>query len=730
MTVSATGGTGTGWFPTHLDHLEAELRLLDLAIVRAVAAMRRSPPAGTGQHVYISHEEVDRLLDPQVPAARGDRDPDGRVDRLRAEIDAAAARSREHGVDLPLARLAARLGLSRFEVHALVTCLAPELDRKYDRLYAYLQDDIARKRPSVDLAISLHARPAPEGWKALRSFSAQAPLRRWGILRVIDDPYSPSGSTALSQFLQITPRFLAHFLGDRQLDPVLAGLGRRVAARPGPAPADPAGIIERRLAALVGRRAEHGDGALIVHVAGDYGAGHGELVHAVAARLGTELVEFDAGAAPLRRPELDQMVEAVLREGWLTDTPVLFAEADRVLAPAEDEGMLRFLGPLLARYPCPVFLTARRRWTWPGAAGRVAVHEVVLPPPDVEVRRTAWRTALTGSGLTLSPQWLDELVERFRLTPGQVHDAVAEMRGAATAMDGPSPLADWYAACRRQTGRRLGELAQKLQSPHRWDDLVLEEDRLDQLRELCNQVRQRERVLGEWGFAERVAAGRGLAALFAGPPGTGKTMAAGVIANQLGLDLYRIDLSQVVSKYIGETEKNLSRIFTEAENSNAVLFFDEADALFAKRTQIGDAHDRYANIETSYLLQRMEEYGGIAIMASNLRQNMDEAFLRRLRFVVEFPFPDAAHRLGIWRRHLPAGAPLDDDLDLERLAERIPVSGGGIRSIVLAAAFIAAGEGRPIAMAHMLRAARREYDKLGKLWREIPPRRSPAGAGS
>jgi SpoVK/Ycf46/Vps4 family AAA+-type ATPase len=201
-----------------------------------------------------------------------------------------------------------------------------------------------------------------------------------------------------------------------------------------------------------------------------------------------------------------------------------------------------------------------------------------------------------------------------------------------------------------------------------------------------------------------------------------------VIANQLGLDLYRIDLSQVVSKYIGETEKNLSCIFAEAENSNAVLFFDEADALFGKRTEISDAHDRYANIETSYLLQRMEDYEGIAILATNLRQNMDEAFLRRLRFVVEFPFPDAAHRLRIWQGHLRTGAPLDDDLDLSLLAEHVSVSGGSIRSIVLAAAFLAAGEDRPIGMVHLLRAARREFEKVGKLWSDIRVPRSVAGA--
>jgi hypothetical protein len=715
------------WFPSHLDHLEAALRLLDLTILRAVLAMRRSAPPAGGQNVYVSHEEVDRLLDPEASVApEGPGELDVRLDELWAELDHAATRSDERGVVLPLARLAARLGLSRFEVQTLVACLAPELDRKYDRLYAYLQDDITRKRPSVDLVINLHARSAHGRWTALRSFSSHASLRRRGILRVVDDPYSPSGSTALSQFLQVTPRFVAFLLGDQQLDSVLADSGRRVVPRPGPAASDPDGTIERRLVAVIGRHAQQTEDPLVVHVSGEDGAGQAELVHAVAAQLGTELIELDAAMAPRQPPELDQVVEAALREGWLTGTPVLLVAADQVVATAEADARSRLLDPLLVRYPGLVFLTARQRW--PGPAGRVSVHEVVLPAPDVGVRRAAWAAALSSDGLDLQASWLDELVAQFRLTPGQVHDAVAEVRRNGAAVGDPASLADWYAACRRQASRRLAELAQKLSPPHHWEDLVLDQDRLEQLRELCNQVRQRERVLGDWGFQGRIAAGRGLAALFAGPPGTGKTMAAGVIANQLGLDLYRIDLSQVVSKYIGETEKNLARIFAEAESSNAVLLFDEADALFGKRTEIGDAHDRYANIETSYLLQRMEDYEGIAILASNLRQNMDEAFLRRLRFVVEFPFPDAAHRLRIWQRHLRTDAPLDGDLDLPLLAERVAVSGGNIRNIVLAAAFLAAGEGQPIGMAHLLRGARREYEKVGKLWHDVQAPRSFAGA--
>ena len=225
-------------------------------------------------------------------------------------------------------------------------------------------------------------------------------------------------------------------------------------------------------------------------------------------------------------------------------------------------------------------------------------------------------------------------------------------------------------------------------------------------------------VFNRWGFERKLAHGKGISVLFSGPPGTGKTMAAQVLAHDLALDLYKIDLSRVVSKYIGETEKNLSRIFDEAEHSNAILFFDEADALFGKRTEISDAHDRYANLETSFLLQKMEEYEGIVILASNLRENMDNAFLRRIRFIVEFPFPDAASRLKIWKKHFPAEAPVSEGVDYDLLAERIQVAGGNIKNIVLNAAFFAAENGGMIGMEHILQGTRREYEKIGKLWDE------------
>jgi SpoVK/Ycf46/Vps4 family AAA+-type ATPase len=272
--------------------------------------------------------------------------------------------------------------------------------------------------------------------------------------------------------------------------------------------------------------------------------------------------------------------------------------------------------------------------------------------------------------------------------------------------------------CFAQSNQRLGSLARKLTVKRGWADLTLPRHTLDQLEEICAHVRYRRRVYEEWEFQGRMPHGRGMCALFYGASGVGKTMAVEIIARELQLEAYKIDLSTVVSKYIGETEKNLSRIFAEAESSNAILFFDEADALFGKRSEVKDAHDRYSNIEISYLLQRVEEFEGLVILASNLRKNIDDGFFRRMHFAVEFPLPDAAHRYRIWQQHFPDKAPLGADVDFDFLSRRFPMAGGNIKNIVLNAAFLAASNGGVICMEHLIRATRREYEKTGRVCTE------------
>ncbi len=283
-------------------------------------------------------------------------------------------------------------------------------------------------------------------------------------------------------------------------------------------------------------------------------------------------------------------------------------------------------------------------------------------------RKQAWADALERRKLRAPANVVDSLAASFRLTDAQIEDAVATARHRVLwkRLSGKEAAQELFAAARRQTGHELTALARRIEPSYGWDDLILPADPENQLRELCRRVSNRSRVMADWGFEARHSLGKGVNALFAGGSGTGKTMAAEVIASELGLNLYKIDLASVVSKYIGETEKNLDRIFSAASTSDAVLFFDEADALFGTRSEIRDSHDRYANLEISYLLQKMEEYEGIAILATNLKQNLDDAFVRRLAFTVTFPFPDAASREQIWRRVCPPELPLADDVDLRR----------------------------------------------------------------
>jgi len=361
----------------------------------------------------------------------------------------------------------------------------------------------------------------------------------------------------------------------------------------------------------------------------------------------------------------------------------------------------------LADLPRPLLLGQGPRDL--GALDGLAVTEVRVPPPSHDERIAAWRAGLGEI------EGLGEVAALHRLPIARIDDSIRDVV-AGIATTGAAPVAaDVADAARRASAARLGETAQRIEGELGWEDLVLPPRPLTLLRSLGAFMRHRDRVLGEWGYARRSGGSRGMVALFTGESGTGKTMAALVVARELGLELYRVDLATMVSKWIGETERNLDRVFNAAEGSSAVPFFDEADAMFGKRSAIGDAHDRYANVGVSYLLQRLEQHDGAVILATNLLGNIDTAFLRRFSAVIEFPFPNAQHRRLLWERLIPEQAPAAADLDLDFLAERFELSGGAIRNSALAAAVIAAEEGGSIGMEHIVRAVALEYAKLGRL---------------
>ena len=574
------------------------------------------------------------------------------------------------GFEPAIDRVARLFGLTPFERQLLLLAAAVELDGEIAALAAAVQQS-ADPHPTFGLALAA----LPGGhWDAL---APRSPLRRWRLIE------TGAGPTLASRPLLLDERILHYLTGiqawDARLDGVLRSAGR---VRLAPS--------QERLAEELARTVAAAGSRVLVKVDGEDADARLGVAQALAESLEQAALVLRAGALAAPGPDLAGLARLVDREALLLGgVPVVEADDanDASLAALVDE----LDAPLVV-----VVGEANVR-----ASGRVALYRFVRLPAPVEAR-ALWSDAL---GDAVPQAHVEEVAQHFRLSAEAV-DAVARELGAVSDAD---PAATLCRLCRERARVRLEGLAERIDPAATWHDLVLPDGHIDLLREIVRHVRHRTRVYEHWGFAERTTRGLGVSALFAGESGTGKTLAAEVLAHELALDLYRIDLAATVSKYIGETEKNLRRLFDAAEASGAVLLFDEADALFGKRGEVKDGHDRYANLEVAYLLQRMESYRGLAILTTNLRSNLDRAFLRRLRFVVQFPFPDAEQRAEIWRRTFPATAPLHG-VDAEQLA-RLTVSGGSIRSIALSAAFAAAEEGAPIAPTHVLHAARVEYAK-------------------
>jgi hypothetical protein len=592
----------------------------------------------------------------------------------------------------PLTALGDGLRLDSFDLDALLVALAPDLDHQYEDVFAALQGDRLAVRPTPRFLLDLLC-TSPGERLALRSrLMAGAPLVRLEVLRLV--------SNAAGRLLvEPDPRILDAVLGEYGLDPRLESVARLIVPRLGL-------DVDDAYAALLGEL----DADSLLFLRGDREAGTLETAEALAGRVERSLLLVDVQAAIDRGLDIERTILIAARDASLLDAVLCFANLDRL-----DAGQVgRLTAWRLAYHAAPLATGVSERLLDDVAGIRVVVLPVAMPGPHE--RQRAWERALVD---VPGDADLATLASRFRLGPAQIERAVDEARTLARLRaeeGGEARLcgADLFAGARARTGHELAALARRIESVFGWDDIVLPEDSLAQLREICSRVAHRDLVVDDWGFRRALGIGLGVSALFAGSSGTGKTMAAGVLANELELDLYAIDLASIVSKYIGETSKNLDRVFRAAEDANAILFFDEAEALFGKRSEVRDSHDRYANVEIAYLLQKMEAYDGVAVLATNLRQNLDEAFARRLGFTVHFPFPSATDRLEIWRRVWPDEVPLAADVDLDELAERFRLSGGNIRNAALASAFLAAAKRSEVRREHLLLAVRREYQKLGR----------------
>jgi ATP-dependent 26S proteasome regulatory subunit len=628
-----------------------------------------------------------------------------------------------------LAGLLEAFGLSPFDVDLVLIALAPEIDLRYERIFAYLQDDVTRKRPTVELALNLLCSSAQEKLERRDHFSSEAPLLREGLLHLVPDPNQVE-PPFLAQYLklddQVTRLLLGHFGLDQRLAPFCE------VGHPAPdwnALPLPDGI-KLALAGLV-RQAHANRSPLQLYFQGPPGAGKRQAARALAAVASAELLELRADQL-LERSGLRELSKLLLREAQLRRAVLYISGLDDV-REQDLATRRRELLESVSRHNGITILAGKKPWV-PTSGAKLAVQPIAFNILNFAESCACWSTELASHGVTLKNAAVELVASRFRLTAGQIQTALAsalldsEWRGAQRGpVEGAAPALsadDLCAAARAQCGHELGRLAKKIEPRYAWADIILPPDQMQHLQEICAQAEHRKVVYGDWGFDRKLSLGKGLNVLFSGPPGTGKTMAAEVMARELHLDLYRVDLSQVVSKYIGESEKNLDKIFTAAENSNAILFFDEADALFGKRSEVRDSHDRYANIEISYLLQKMEEYQGISILATNLRQNLDDAFMRRLQAVVEFPFPDEEYRTRIWKNVFPREAPLSPDVDFAVLAREVRLAGGNIKNMALTAAFSAAADGGLIAMEHLIQAANREHQKIGRTWDEAELRKA------
>jgi hypothetical protein len=706
-----------GGYSTSLEHLLAELEQVDFFLrIQVHRARRLRDGDDRFAGLYVSEQEVDQICGEPAGLPRWAVAMEGEYASFARALDglavhlAARKATSNGGVALRLDRLVELFDLAPIDVRALLVCIAPEIDLRYERLFAYLQDDVQKRWPTIDLVLNLLCPSLPAKLNARQRFTASAPLIKHSLVEVFDDPARPHASL-LGKCLRVDPRIVAFLLESDDIDPRLARFARSVRFESAGTDCEPA------VATLAARQAvvRHARSApLLVHIQGPDASANQYWAAATTMENGTSLLILE-GDRLLAEKELpfEALAQHAAREAALRGAALYWNGFDALLGDdrrSDRDALIR----AAARHPGCTFLAGTREWTEAAGVSGIPMLRVRLPLPNAAERLHIWRAALGGDLAAEVDAELPALAAKFRLTAEDIRVVVVDARDRAAARNSESGPQDLYAASRARSGKRLHEIAKKVEPHYGWDDLVLPAESMAQLREFCQQIRYRSRVLEDWGFESRLSLGKGLHVLFSGPSGTGKTMAAEIIARDLNLDLYKIDLSGVVSKYIGETEKNLARIFAEAEATSAILFFDEADALFGRRSEVKDAHDRYANIETSYLLQRMEEHDGATILATNLRRNIDEAFLRRLSFVVQFPFPEEAERLRIWHGVFPLTIPRSDDIDLAFMARQFRMAGGNIRSVALAAAFLAASHGGPLSMAHLLRATKRELQKMGK----------------
>lgn len=665
------------------------------------------------QGFLVKEKEVDAIL--QNPPFKswlyvhpdpGFKNELDKINKLRKEIDIKKEESLESGKELRLHTLSETFHLSSFEVDVLLLCLLSELDLRYEKVYSYAQDDVTRKRPTVDLIFKYLSRSPDEMFSARKIFSPASSLLRNRLIHLAGD--GQDGQVPLlSKSIKLDERIIGFLLGSDGIDQRIRNFSSMVEPKRS---FDDLILADDHMNILneLMKHHENSSKPMMLYFHGPYGTGKKMTAEAICTKLRDNMLIVDSRA--MMKNESSETLKIILREALLHDSCVYLEGIDALWKEKEPGVALSNLIQELDGFPDWVFLSGEEPWEPSAILQNHGFINIAFPVPSFAPRKMIWDKMLNSKEADINA-----LASKFKFSGGQIRDAIFTARNVSAARGSPEPsIDDLFRGCKAQSNKNLSQFARKIEPRYKWEDIVLPKDAKQQLNEVSWYIKYRGIVYTDWGFDNKSSLGKGLNVLFTGPSGTGKTMAAEIIAKKVDLDLYKIDLSSVVSKYIGETEKNLRNIFKEAETSNAILFFDEADALFGKRSEVKDSHDRYANIEINYLLQKMEEYEGIVILATNFGNNIDDAFLRRMHFKIEFSLPDEKQREKIWRHIFPEETKVEKDLDYSFLS-KFKITGGNIKNIALTAAFLAAADSGKIKIEHIIRATMREFQKIGML---------------
>ncbi len=709
-------------YTSHVGHLRELMAFLDLCLAAAASArgldsgeLFKGSRAGFAPDLTVAPDRIDLLLRPRADNSSGLDDEVKRQIALAAEhIEGRTALSREKGYTPPFETIKELFGLDRLESFCMLLALSSEYDRKYEGVYSWLHNNSSDYYPTKWLAFRLYSLLFGESPEASSAaiLTGRSPLCRYLLSREL----KKRDRTELSGRLVLSARVTAYISGSNKIDPSLAHLCsiRRHSEKTYIPFREE---ISDKLLFLVLKKAFRKRGCFIAELCGERGIGRTTAACRALSplKLGVLRIKLDP-LLELSSEERSRLLDMIYAETVLSGVMPCFVTEKRMQTRGPDDEPVtdRDSGAkaqtaeyIASQYSFVFWLSPEKDSALQGTGAEVMSFE--LPMLTANERSLFWRNCITADEQTVM-----SCANRYILTPEGIKSSARLASLIADSENTKMNDSHITQAVRQNTVNRLGGYAKRINAVFTWDDLIVGDEQKRRMRMICDQVRYRNIVNEDWGFGKGRPYGGGLCSLFYGSPGTGKTMAVQVMANELGLELYRIDLSQLTSKYIGETQKNISSLFDKAKNLNAMLFFDEADAMFAKRSEVKDSHDRYANADTAFLLQKLEDYEGITVLATNYVNNIDDAFKRRIRFMINFVFPTPEVRLRLYKSILPSSARVDEPLDLEFFAESFELSGSNIKEILTNAAYLAASEGIGIMNRHIIEAVKLNFSKYGK----------------